>query len=30
MRYQQQFIALAIPGGELQLTRLHLRRPAHY
>jgi hypothetical protein len=30
MRQQQQIIAPAIPGGELLIARLHLRRPTHY
>jgi len=30
MRQQQQIIVPAIPGGELLVARLHLRRPAHY
>jgi hypothetical protein len=29
MRQRQQIIAKAIPGCELPLARLHLRRPAH-
>jgi hypothetical protein len=29
MRQQQHIIAKAIPGRELPLARLHLRRPAH-
>jgi hypothetical protein len=29
MRQQQHIIAKAIPGCELPLARLHLRRPAH-
>jgi hypothetical protein len=29
MRQQQHTIAIAIPGCELPLARLHLRRPAH-
>jgi hypothetical protein len=29
MRQQQHNIANAIPGCELPLARLHLRRPAH-
>jgi len=30
MRQQQQIIVPALPGGELLVARLHLRRPAHY
>jgi len=29
MRQQQHYIVSAIPGGELLVARLHLRRQAH-
>jgi hypothetical protein len=30
MRQQQHIIVPALPGGELLVARLHLRRPTHY